>query len=75
MKVITDQKDNCGRCPIIFKNCKNIDLVHEYLFRNYNGYHFTIMLNEMSDEFVPLGKDLYVYFSDEALEEIKAYAE
>lgn len=74
MTVIEDAQDNVGRSPLIFKGYKNLEEVHSWLFQNYNGYHFCIMLNETRDEYEPFGKELYVYFSDEALEEIATYS-
>ena len=74
MTVIQDYEDNVGRYPLVFKGYKNLQEVHDFLWQNYQGYHFTIMIDLTKDEYEPYPKELYVYFSDEALEEIATYS-
>lgn len=72
------QDDYCEkltkRSPLIFTGYKNLAEVYDYLFSHYQGYHFTIILDVTKDEYEPLPKELKVYFSDEVLAEIAAYA-
>jgi len=77
MTVINDDStvDRFGRYPIVFKGYKNLEEVHQYLFNNYQGYHFVVIFDETKDEYEPYGKELRVYFSDEALDEIAYYSD
>ncbi|MGN0444219.1 MAG: hypothetical protein ACI4F5_06365 [Acutalibacteraceae bacterium] len=77
MKVIQDDsaKDSYGRCPIVFKGAKSLREIHDYLFKHYGGYKFAIVFDETVDEYYDYGKDIYVYFLDEILEEAAVYAD
>lgn len=60
------EEDRFGRFPLAFTGYKSLSEIHDYLFNNYQGYHFCILFDETKDEWEPYGKTL-VYFSDEAL--------
>lgn len=72
--VNADYTDSRGKHPLVFENVKSLEELHQWLFNHYNGYHFTIMFDETKDLYEEYGKRVYVYFSDEALEEIAWYA-
>lgn len=74
MTVIQDFEDNKGRYPLVFKGYKNLQEVHDYLWNNFQGYHFCVIFDVTKDEYEPFEKALYVYFSDEALLEIAEYS-
>ena len=65
-----NRPDRFGNYPIRFTGYKNLEEVHSWLFQHYNGYHFVIILDETKDEYMPLGRELLVYFSDTVLPEI-----
>lgn len=76
MKVIEDSDhDRLGRYPLIFKGAKDIREVYEWLFHHYQGYKFGIVIDVSHDEWEDLGKDIYVYFLDDILEEAAHYSD
>lgn len=75
MTVIENYEEKrTGRYPLVFKGYKNLQEVHDYLYQHFQGYHFCIMFDETKDEYEPYPKELYVYFSDDALPEIAEYS-
>ena len=75
MKVITDNIDRHGRCPLIFSGAKNLKEIHEYLWKNYYGYKFAILFDETKDEYEEYDSKIYVYFLDEVAEELAEYGD
>ena len=72
MKVYEGEEvaDRFGNYPLRFSGYKNMEEVHDWLYRHYNGYHFVIILDETKDEYEPFGKELYVYFTDTVIDEL-----
>lgn len=72
MRVVMDKKDRYGRYPIWFSSC-NLSDIHDWLWENYQGYKFAIIIDTMVDEYAPIEKPVPVYFLDEVEKEVKHY--
>lgn len=75
MTVKTDMEDQYGNYPLRVTGMKNLGELHEYLYRNYWGSKFAIIFDETKDEYEPFGKEVFVYFLDEIVEEVAIYAD
>lgn len=71
MKVVEGKEDRFGKHPIIFKSF-NLKQIHQWLFNNYYGYKFAILIDEAIDEYQEID-EVYVYFLDEIAEEVADY--
>ncbi len=75
MTVKTDLQDRNGKYPLRVTGMKNLNELHEYLYKNYWGSKFAIVFDETKDEYEPLEKEVFVYFLDEIVEEVASYAD
>lgn len=71
MKVIEGKENRFGKHPIIFKSC-NLKQIYHWLFNNYYGYKFAIVMDTNFDEYQEM-EETYVYFLDEIAEEVADY--
>lgn len=74
MKIDETQVDRYGRSVLVFSGVKKLSDIYDWLFTNYNGYKFGIVLDcSQPEREEPDGK-IYVNFLDELLEEIASEA-
>lgn len=74
LKVIPqNDPDYAGRYPLLVKGL-NIKLLYDYLFHNYHGYKFAIIIDVTKDEWEDFPHDVPVLFLDDALEEAAEYS-
>lgn len=73
MKVVEDKKDRYGRYCLWFSSC-NLKDIHDWLFKNYSGYKFVIVVDTTHDEHEPLESPVPVYFMDTVVTEVAEYA-
>lgn len=71
----TEKPDRYGEYPCCRVSGKdaNPQNIHEWLYRNYDGYKFAIIFDCTKDEWEELDKETPVYFLDAILDEVINY--
>ncbi len=74
--IVEEEKEDCyGRYPVCRVSGKDKDIgnLYKWLFNNYQGYKFAVMIDCTKDEYEDPEESEPVYFLDTVVEEVIDY--